>query len=203
MCGRYLLEATSEQLKMRFDSKNNYVGYGTKKEIFPTDVSAVIIRKDNQNSIEAFKWGFNAEKPLINARGESVAEKATFENSFLNGRCIIPATNFFEWKANGKEKIKFQIAPKDIDIFSMAGLYKMEIGEDGNVVSSFVIITISANEEMSSIHHRMPVILTKNEEKLWLDNSIKNPYILKGLIKSYRGSLSINLAEAFLQTRLL
>jgi putative SOS response-associated peptidase YedK len=202
MCGRYLLETDIEQLMMRFDAINNYVGYSSKKEIFPSNTAAVIIRKGNQNIIEAFQWGFNAPKLLINARRETVSEKPTFKNLFLYNRCIIPATGFFEWKSEGKEKIKFQIHPNNADIFGMAGLYRTYMDEAGNKTTHFVILTTAANEEMSKIHDRMPVILTKNNENLWLDNSITDIFLLDELIKSDEVSLCFKNVELYTQTKL-
>jgi putative SOS response-associated peptidase YedK len=202
MCGRYLLETDIEQLKMRFDAKNNYLGYNSKKEIFPSNTAAAIIRKGNENIIEGFQWGINAPKLLINARVETVSEKPTFKNLFLYNRCIIPATGFFEWKSEGKEKNKFQIYPNNADIFGMAGLYKSYMDEAGNKTTHFVIITTEGNEEMCKIHDRMPAILTKNNENLWLDNSIKDIILLKELMKSDEVSLCFKNVELYTQTKL-
>lgn len=193
MCGRFQLEYEMQQLVLRFDAQNNYIGYGTRKEIFPTDMVAVIIKKEDQNVIVPAKWGLNSyydKRPLINARGETVDEKKTFKKLFLENRCIIPATGFFEWKTESNKKTKFHICPKDKEVFGMAGLYKFYAGIDGEPIMHCAIITIAANEEMLSIHERMPVILSKEDETTWLNSSIKDPLFLKEFIKSYNGQLS-------------
>jgi putative SOS response-associated peptidase YedK len=203
MCGRYQLEYGIDQLMMRFDARNNYLGYGTKKEIFPTDSAAVILRKEKQNIIELAKWGLNNKfdkRPLINARGETVDEKTTFKNMFINSRCIIPATGFFEWKTENNKKIKFQICPSDSEIFPMAGLYRLDIDTNGNPIIRFVIITAAANEAMSQLHERMPVILTKENEQMWMDNSIKDTTLLKEFIKSYAGPINITPVNKNIET---
>ncbi len=194
MCGRFQLLYEIDQLEMRFDARNNYIGYGPRIEIFPTDTIPIIIRKDNRNFIEPAKWGLDNhfdKRPLINARGETVDEKRTFKNLLIESRCLIPATCFYEWKTEGKKKTKFQIKLQDIDIFGMAGLYKVEADAAGYPILRCTIITISANEAMSEIHDRMPVILSKENENVWLDNSIRDPLLLKEFMKTYAGGIEL------------
>lgn len=194
MCGRYQLDSSIEQLMFRFNSQNRYIGYGTKTEIFPTDMVPIVINEGHQNYIEAAKWGlvnYYDKRPLINARGETVDEKKTFKSLFANGRCIIPASSFFEWKKNTDgTKTKIQIIPKNIPIFGMAGLYKTEINIDGSSLLRCIIITIEASPAMTEIHDRMPVILSQEEESIWLDSSISNTIFLKKILKSYGGELN-------------
>jgi putative SOS response-associated peptidase YedK len=199
MCGRYQLDYNIEQLKMRFDAHNNYIGYEARSEVFPTETVAIITRRENKNVIEPAKWGLENQfikRPLINARGETVDEKRTFKKFFLRSRCIIPATAFFEWKLKNNKKVKFQIRPTDAEIFGMAGLYETHIDSDGTPFMRCIIITAEANEAMSEIHQRMPVILNKENENIWMDTSINEPYVLKDFIKSYSGSLSFTAAAA-------
>lgn len=99
MCGRYQFEFYTEQLMLRFDAYNRYIGYGTDHEIFPTDMVAIVTRSGNQNFIEAAKGGLDNpydKRQLINARGEIVEEKRTFKSLFAQSRCITPATAFYE-----------------------------------------------------------------------------------------------------------
>ncbi|MEA4848829.1 MAG: SOS response-associated peptidase [Clostridiaceae bacterium] len=193
MCGRYQLDYEFEQLMFRFNTQNRYIGYGTKHEIFPTDMVAVVIREWNQNYLDSAKWGFDNpydKRPLINARAETIDEKKTFKNLFTSSRCIVPATAFYEWKKNSdNSKTKMLISVEEIPVFSMAGLYKVETDTSGNTIKRYTIITTSAGRQMSEIHDRMPVILPKDSEDIWLDNSMNNIQILKELLKPYRGNL--------------
>ena len=38
---------------------------------------------------------------------------------------------------------------------------------------------------MRSIHHRMPVIFTPQQEEIWLDPSVQNPALLLPLLEPY------------------
>lgn len=198
MCGRYQLDYGIDQLMLRFNAQNRYIGYGTQEEIFPTNLVAIVTKEANQNYIEASKWGFDNHydsRPLINARGETVDEKKTFKGMFTHGRCIIPATAFFEWHKNpdGK-KTKMHIAVKDTPVFGMAGLYRAEQDENNNTILRCAIITTSANPAMAAIHERMPVILPTAAMEVWLDNRINDIPMLKEFLKPYEGELEFTVA---------
>lgn len=111
----------------------------------------------------------------FNARSESVDTKASFSSSFRSKRCIVPVKGFFEWQHLGKEKIPWYIYRADEDIMSLAGLYDEWVENNtGEHYSTFTIITTDANILMSEIHNskkRMPVILDKSAETLWLDTA--------------------------------
>lgn len=193
MCGRYQLEYGMNQLMMMFDAENRYVGYEAKSEIFPTDVISIVTRKDNQNYIDPAKWGlvnpFDS-RPLINARGETVDEKKTFKNLLVNNRCIIPASAFFEWRKNPDgSKTKIQISVANIPVFGMAGLYKVEMDDKGNMLTRCTIITTAANTAMSDIHERMPAIIPSDLTQLWLNSAITDSVMLKQLLKPFDGTL--------------
>ncbi len=171
MCGRYALDADIDLLIERYKAIIAEKEITTKSEIFPTDFQPIITESDGRN-IELAKWGFMPhyeKRPLINARGETVHEKPTFRKSFLKGRCLVPATAFFEWEEKDNKKIKRKISVEDVTIFSMAGLYEDFISKEGNRFRAYTILTTDANTQMALIHDRMPVILSPEDEDKWLD----------------------------------
>ena len=193
MCGRFSLDVDIDFLIDRYKVIKKIGEFNSKDEIFPTDFSPVIINR-GYNELRVLKWGFMpsfAKRPIINSKSETVDIKPTFKNSFYNKRCLIPATSFFEWEKSGDNKIKRRIDVKGEDIFSMAGLYNIFRDDNGVEYYAFTILTTDSNEEMKSIHYRMPVILPKDKEDLWLNINIKNPVILKELLKPYEQSLLI------------
>ncbi|HEY8363396.1 MAG TPA: SOS response-associated peptidase [Tissierellaceae bacterium] len=192
MCGRFSLDASIDVIIERYKAKNT-VEFLPKEEIFPTNVAPVVINNGN-NEIRMMKWGFVfdfTKNPLINARAESVDIKHSFKYSFLNKRCIIPVTGFYEWENVDGKKIKRKIFIQE-DIFSLAGLYNTFRDKDGNPYEAFTIITTEANEDMKKIHQRMPVILPKDVEGLWLDTSFRDIKTLKTLLKPYNGKIIIS-----------
>ena len=109
---------------------------------------------------------------MINARVESLLEKKTFSRLVEKKRCLVPMDGFYEWKKEGKAKSPYRIVTKDQEIFTTAGLWETWKNPKGEEVHTFTIITLAANEFMQQIHDRMPAILTKDNEQLWLDEDL-------------------------------
>jgi putative SOS response-associated peptidase YedK len=202
MCGRFVFlseEKNSEIDKIlkgiseKYKDQSLEIALG---DIYPTNLAPVVTKENNDKDFNLFKWGFPLPKEkgslLINARGETLEEKVTFKNLLKSKRCVIPASAFYEWKLVGKNKHKYLIKSQDKDFFYMAGLYNTFIDLHGNPYTGFVIITTAANEQMSAIHHRMPLILSSQEEvELWIDNTSYDLASLKYLIRPYSGKLSV------------
>ena len=53
----------------------------------------------------------------------------------------------------------------------MAGIWGTWKSEDGAAIQSCAIVTTVANSFMAEIHDRMPVMLTKGAESIWLADS--------------------------------
>ena len=109
----------------------------------------------------------------LNARIETLDEKASFRNLIARNRCIVPSTGFFEWQTNGTRKTPFFIHPPEHELFSMAGLHDQWLNPlDGQLKSTFTIITCPANALMEEIHNtkkRMPLMLDVSQEEDWLN----------------------------------
>ncbi|MBN2802781.1 MAG: SOS response-associated peptidase [Deltaproteobacteria bacterium] len=124
------------------------------------------------------------QNKTLNARSETVFEKPSFKDSAQNKRCIIPVTSFQEWHHHSdKSKTKYDIQLKDEDVFSLAGIWSKWTGPaSGKEYLSFSIITCPANPLMAEIHNskqRMPVILSKEDEEIWI-----NPLIEKNILQA-------------------
>jgi putative SOS response-associated peptidase YedK len=140
----------------------------------------------SNESIEVMNWGLiphwykrNDTSAIaantLNAKIETLTEKASFRQLVDRNRCIVPSTGFFEWQTMQKRKIPFFIFPTSDSVFSMAGLMDQWMMNDGSVKKSFTIITCQANELMSEIHNtkkRMPVVLRKEQEENWLTGKL-------------------------------
>ena len=139
---------------------------------------------------------------MINARSETLESKPAFKHSFENRRCLIIADGFYEWQKIANKKVPNRITLNNEHIFTFAGLWSSYQKDDKTKLYTCTIITTSASPEISSIHERMPVILTSKEKQaLWLDPNIKDNNILKELlipyndIKSYEVSTLVNNAN--------
>ena len=195
MCGRFSLAGfvgfeERFQLKIEFpDLKPNY-------NVAPSqDISVILNRGSNQLAL--FRWGlipYWAKDPsighkLINARAETVDEKPSFKPCLQRRRCLIVADGFYEWKKEGSTKRPHRITLKDQELFGFAGLWDTWKSPTGELVNSCTIITTTPNELMAPLHNRMPVILPRDVESVWLDQSITECTFLKSLLVPYTSDL--------------
>jgi putative SOS response-associated peptidase YedK len=122
---------------------------------------------------------------MINARGESISEKPSFKSAFNKHRGLVVANGFFEWRKEGDVKIPVYVYLKSGKPFGMASLYSYWISPEGEKICTSTIITTDANEKLEPIHNRMPVIIPKTQESLWVDPGINKNEVLLPLLKPY------------------
>ncbi|MEK7434226.1 MAG: SOS response-associated peptidase [Cyanobacteriota bacterium] len=179
MCGRYTITKNREKIEEFFNIKDSDFLYSEIFNAYPSQ-ELPIITSSEKDKMSFFKWGlipFWSKDPsisnkLINARSETIIEKPSFKPSFKKRRCLVIADGYYEWKTIGKEKQPYRIKLKTDQLFAMAGIYDFWKDGNDNIIKTFSIITTSANDFLSEIHSRMPVIFDQKEQlKLWLDNS--------------------------------
>ncbi|HLP79995.1 MAG TPA: SOS response-associated peptidase [Acidobacteriota bacterium] len=156
MCTRFYNDRDGEQIAERFEVKP--IAFKPTYNAAPTQELSVIL-DTTPASLSTATWGFHGQSLVLNARAESIHEKPMFKDT---GRCLVPATGFFEWKSGQPFKITCPLS-----LFAFAGLWRKEI-INGKEHVSFVILTSDAKGEMAQYHYRMPFILPKNVEKEWL-----------------------------------
>jgi putative SOS response-associated peptidase YedK len=170
MCGRFLLTSSMDEVIKRYniikvDCEDFALG-----EVFPGN-SVLMIQEDGARSVQSCKWGFfisALKKQLINIRYETIGTKHDFRPSFYSRRCIIPANAFYEWKNEGTHKKKYKFSLSDLNIISLAGIYNQFIDQRGNAYTGLGIITVPSGDRYSTYHHRMPLIISKEKENIWL-----------------------------------
>jgi putative SOS response-associated peptidase YedK len=190
MCGRYYSRGQKQKIAEHFKAGKVFEEpIAPNYNIAPTTFQPVIrIERDSdEREIVLMRWGlvpFFAKIladfkgfSTFNARAETVTTSATWRTPFKKRRCIIPADGFYEWKkvddSPKPAKQPYAISLKSGQPFAFAGLWDAwkEPNSD-KWLQSFSIITTEANEIMSSIHTRMPVILNERDWKRWLDREI-------------------------------
>lgn len=182
MCNYYGVNKKEKGIELKFNAKFDQQGFEPMQEVngFTHPFMPIIVDK-RPDVITGANWGLlptwakdtSFQKNTLNARIETLDEKPSFRNSIEN-RCLIPATNFYEWQwldEKGKQKQKFSIGT-DEEIFAFAGLYSIwNNPQTGNPMLTYTILTTAANELMAEIHNikkRMPVVLNNEHHDLWL-----------------------------------
>jgi putative SOS response-associated peptidase YedK len=176
MCGRFSLTVNEAELNERFLLSGGIEPYEARYNCAPTQ-SLAVITNTRRDKISYLRWGLvpswakdvKIGAKMINTRAETILEKASFRTAFSCRRCLIPATSFFEWKQD-KVKTPFVIKLIGGEIFSMAGIWEEWQNPEGNIVKSFSIITTEANQALKTLHYRMPVILSRQNENAWLSD---------------------------------
>lgn len=168
MCGRFSLDTFPKSIIDFLEVGN--IDFNPLAQVYPTNQVDVVFRHGSRNEIASMIWGWErsfSKRPLINARSQEAWDKKTWSKALRERRCIIPASGFFEWDENqpkGKRD-RYRVNPIYEDGFAFGGLYEIN-SETGEM--AMAILTTSPNKKMSKIHHRMPVILDKEEFKNWL-----------------------------------
>ena len=177
MCGRYASTLPPEMMQELFGLLNKLV-IVPRYNIAPTQPVAAIWESHGRREGHFARWGLVpgwVKDPrdfplLVNARVETMAEKPAFRDALKHGRCIIPASGYFEWHTNpDKSKQPYYITFADDRPMALAGFYTTWMGPQGEEVDTVATITVPANGQLSEIHDRMPAILKGSAIDDWLN----------------------------------
>lgn len=200
MCGRFALTLPQSAAREHFQARRwpepeTSAALGPleaidrpRYNIRPTETILTVARDaEGARALRPMRWGFlphwcaspNDGTLLINARGETLAEKPAFKKAAREHRCLIPADGFFEWRvvdtgrsgARGKpivEKTPYWIQPVGGDGVAFAGVWREWTAPNGATIPTVAIVTCAANEAMSALHHRLPVAIAPENYGLWL-----------------------------------
>jgi putative SOS response-associated peptidase YedK len=189
MCGRFTLTQSPDSVAKAF-GLSAVPSFPPRYNIAPSQPVGTIVQDGDagEREFRLMVWGLIpawAKDPskfsFINARAETVAEKASFRSAYKYRRCLIPADGFYEWqKVQHGSKQPFYFSMIGGGLFAFAGLW-----ETWNDLETFTILTTSANALLQTIHDRMPVILQPDDCERWLDPSIQLPRELSGLLQPF------------------
>lgn len=174
-----------EGLAEAYEIRGDIPDWEPKFNIAPTQEVPIIYREED-NEIMCARWGLipswkkDAESGrwLINARAESITTKPAFRNAVRHTRCIVPANGFYEWKQEKGKKLPFYIRCRERELFGFAGLFERWMDPAGEEIVTFCIVTTDSNPVVRAIHGRMPAILERKTEAIWLDpESVQEDYL--------------------------
>jgi len=159
-----------------------------------------VITDDKPEEIQFFHWGLiptwvkdnetaeSIRNNTLNAKAETIFEKASFKHSIIKKRCLILCSGFFEWQKIKGKKYPYYISLKDDEVFVFGGIWSSWADkETGEIMNTYSIITVEANEFVSHIHNtkkRMPLILEPEDALKWIDKKLSEERI-KALMKPF------------------
>ena len=185
MCGRFGLFAELDELAEQFNFDPSIMQdiYQPRWNIPPT-VPALTVQSSSsegqsgRNTARLMRWGMTgarsprsrgSSRPLFNARAETVHRLPSFRQPFRERRCLVPASGFYEWRkdeSGGRTPIWFH--REDGSPVAFAGIWATDRA-DGGDIDACAVITCAANELVTPVHQRMPVILPAEAYDDWLN----------------------------------
>jgi putative SOS response-associated peptidase YedK len=175
MCGRFTFQPT-EAFYERFEVSDRLDALVPRYNIAPGQMVPVIIA-NSPRRIVCMRWDLiphwakdeKAAHNMINARVETLTQRPAFRGLLSHNRCLVPASGFYEWQGEGRDKTPYHIYPEDQPYLALTGLYDVWITPTGEKLYTFTIITTEADPFMARLHNRMPLILARELEDAWLD----------------------------------
>lgn len=189
MCGRYVITSAPEAMRALFGYREQ-PNFPARYNVAPTQPIPIVRLLDGERHLALVRWGLLpswVKDPkvftlLINARGETAAEKPAFRAAMRRRRCLIPADGFYEWKAAGERKRPYFVHPRSGGSIAFAGLWETWTGPNGEELDTAAIVTTRANKTLAPIHDRMPVIVPPDAFDLWLDGAAVDAQTAAALI---------------------
>jgi putative SOS response-associated peptidase YedK len=189
MCGRYVSAQPVDHLAEWFQVDEVATEpLPPSWNVAPTDPVYAVAEHAGRRRLGCFRWGLvppSAPDPPrvrpINARAETLVERALFRDAFTRRRCLLPADGFYEWENRDGRKQPWFIAPADGGVLAMAGLWSTRRHEE-TILRTCAIITTAANQTVSRLHDRMPVFLPPEHWELWLDRTEDDLALLSSLL---------------------
>ncbi len=191
MCGRFVRSSTIREIAAYFDIEQPSFEFEPSYNVAPSQ-DIIIINNLGVKQIVKCHWGFSPpwakqlsdRYAMINVRAETVDTKPSFQAAFRKQRCLVVANGFYEWQREKNRRIPLYISLKSRMPFGLAGIYRVWISPEGERVCTCAILTTESNDLIAPIHERMPVIIPRSKEDVWLDPDIDDTHKLKELFTS-------------------
>ncbi len=183
MCGRFSRDMTWQQVHA-FSQGLDLIVPDVEPEpsynVAPTDLGWVLAARDGGGAAQQMRWGLlppwakdaRIGASMINARLETVATKPAFRSAFKTRRCLVPASGYYEWRAEHGIKQPYWIHDPASPVLMFAGLWE-NWKAPGAVewLQTFTIITRAAIDLMRELHERTPLMLPASVLRDWLHGS--------------------------------
>jgi putative SOS response-associated peptidase YedK len=143
-------------------------------DIWPTDVAPIVRRAEGGVEIAQMRWGFPPARPkappVINFRSEG--------RRFERGRCLVPASWFYEFRGDKVPKEKWKFTKRGEDWFCFAGLWR---SANDNGPEAFTLLTTAPDPDIAPVHNGQMVVLERGNWVKWLDATAPFAELLRAL----------------------
>ncbi|MBQ75958.1 MAG: hypothetical protein CMQ20_13180 [Gammaproteobacteria bacterium] len=198
MCGRFNI-IDDPLTKLLVEITGQHYSVETRFNIAPTEqIPVLVMREEGGWDLQDMRWWLlpywakevTTKYSMFNAKSETLAKSSAFREPFKKGRCIIPASGYYEWKKEGGIKVPYYMEPRYEAGFAFAGLWdRWQSGEQ--VIESCTIITAAAPESMKAIHNRIPVHLSRDQVNEWVAPEASPDRLMELLAPEIRFPLAV------------
>ena len=147
MCGRYALHANPDVVALQF-GLDSPPQFQPRYNIAPA--TDILVVRDHRAA--PARWGLRGK--LVNLRAETVLSR--FRTS---GRCLVPASGFYEWKSEGRRKQSYYFFPQSGPLLALAAVWERD---------TCALITTEPSAVVRTVHDRMPLIVPRDGYAAWL-----------------------------------
>jgi len=206
MCGRFAAAIAPGRLVRFFDAidweQEQEDRWRPNYNVAPTQMVLVVRERGGQRTLDALRWGLvppwaddlSIGTRMINARSETVTEKRSYSRPFATRRCLVPIDGFYEWQAPERSgpKQPHYVFRGDGEPLAVPGLWESWSGPGHDSVETFTLLTCAANRTVASIHHRMPVVLSRDRWATWLDPDEHDTDLLSSFLEPAADDLLVH-----------
>ena len=172
MCNLYRMTKGTQEVAQLFnvdgDLTANYAA-----EVYPGTPGLVIA----EGQARAMHWGFPLvltgkqgqklkPKPVTNAREDKLLT-GFWRDSFAHRRCLVPVSQWAEAEGEKGRMTRTWYGLPGADVFAVAGLWRAS-AEWGEV---YTLVMVDGHPQMADVHDRMPLILSHDAQRYWLEGS--------------------------------
>lgn len=171
--------AAFSHLKIKLVAPGGPPNLEPRDDIWPTDIAPIIRAGKDGAELVQLKWGFPPGRP----KGPPVINMRSEKRRFAHGRCLVPASHFYEFTGKRSPKDKWRFRKTDEDWFCIAGIWR-PTDEGGR----FTMLTVDPGPDVAPIHNRQVVVLDREQWSAWLDPKYPEKDLLR---PSPEGTLSV------------
>ena len=190
MCGRFGLFVTPEVLEEYFSLTDFTAALAPppRYNLTPGQAVAVVREHDGRRRLDALQWGLipfwakdASDRPPAHQRAARQRRlEARVPRGLERRRCLIPASGFYEWsEPKGGRKRPYFIRAANEPLLALAGLWERWRTPSGDKLETCVIVTTDANAQLMPIHDRMPLLIPRDAQAIWLDPRTSVEAVLK------------------------
>ena len=180
MCGRVNV-SDNEGVRFLLESlgMDTWPSRDPRYNIAPTQTLDVVRPLDDEGlELVPMHWGVSLTMPgksgkivtknIQNSRSDKVWSSRLWKKMIAERRVLVPVNGFYEWKRKNRQlEAAYYITPAGKPAMFFAGIYRPS--KDNDEKPEVSIVTTEANQAMSKVHDRMPVMLTsQNQAMAWI-----------------------------------